>query len=218
MTTKPGDALAAARIYFGQEGYAVLRGVLSPTEAALCADYALLQSTDPEYFNEEPSLTAHGRYADALTEALLVRILPMMERVHGAPLLPCYSFLRIYRRGAELAAHLDRPSCEISTSITLGFRGTAHWPLWVGARQGAIALDLQPGDMLAYRGADLPHWRDRFEGELWVQAFLHYVSAQGEHAECRFDGREHVGPFDPRRQQRRLGAREQGKQKGDGGN
>lgn len=200
--TTGADPLAAAHVYFSQEGYAVLRGVLAPSEAALCADYALLQSSQPDYFTEEPALTSHGRYADALSEALLVRVLPIMERVHGAALLPCYSYLRIYRAGAELPAHLDRPSCEISTSITLGSSGATQWPIHIGARQGATAIELKPGDMLAYRGADIPHWRDRFEGELWVQVFLHYVVAEGPHASCRFDGREHLGPFDARRQKR----------------
>ncbi len=196
------DPLSAARVYFGHEGYAVLRGVLAPSEAALCADYALLQSSQPDYFTEEPALTSYGRYADALSEALLVRVLPIMERVHGAALLPCYSYLRIYRRGAELPAHLDRPSCEISTSITLGSSGAAQWPIHVGARKGATAIELGPGDMLAYRGADIPHWRDRFEGDLWVQVFLHYVAADGPHTSHRFDGRAQLGPFDPSRQQR----------------
>lgn len=198
------DPLAAAHGYFRDHGYAVLRGVLAPAEAALCTDYALLQATEPGYFSDEVSLTAQGRYADALTEALLLRMQPLMERVEGAPLYPCYSYLRIYRHGAELPQHLDRPSCEISTSITLGSREAARWPLCIGSSEGALALDLAPGDMLAYRGAMLPHWRDRFEGTLWIQVFLHYVRADGEHADYRFDGRERIGPFDRRRQRRRL--------------
>lgn len=203
------DPLAAAHDYFREHGYVVLRGVLAPAEAALCADYALLQATDPGYFSEEAPLTAQGRYADALTEALLLRLQPLMERVEGAPLHPCYSYLRIYRRGAELPQHLDRPSCEISTSITFGAREATRWPLYIGARGGALALDLAPGDTLAYRGAVLPHWRERFDGGLWVQAFLHYVRADGPHADYRFDGRERIGPFD-RRRQRRKPPREEG--------
>lgn len=202
-------ALAAAHDYFRDYGYAVLRGVLAPAEAGLCADYALLQANDPEYFSDEATLTARGRYADALTEALLLRVQPLMERVEGAALHPCYSYLRIYRRGAELPQHLDRPSCEISTSITFGAREATRWPLCIDTRRGPLALDLAPGDMLAYRGAKLPHWRERFDGGLWVQAFLHYVRADGPHAAYRYDGRERIGPFDCRRQRRNL-PREEG--------
>jgi hypothetical protein len=190
--------------HFRDHGYSVLRGVLSPSEAELCTGYALLQSQVEGYFTIEQPLTARGRYADALSESLLLRVLPLMQEVAGGPLFPCYSYLRIYQEGAELPRHLDRPSCEISTSLTLGGDGGSPWPLCVEAGGEDLALQLAPGDMLAYRGADLPHWRDRFEGRHWVQVFLHYVRADGEHAAYRFDGRERIGPFDPATQRRVL--------------
>lgn len=192
--------------HFREHGYSVLRGVLSPSEAELCAGYALLQSQMEGYFSIEQPLTARGRYADALSESLLLRVLPLMQEVAGGPLFPCYSYLRIYQGGAELPRHLDRPSCEISTSLTLGGDAGSSWPLCVEAGGEDLALQLAPGDMLAYRGADLPHWRDRFEGRHWIQVFLHYVRADGDYAEYRFDGRERIGPFDPSRQRRALPA------------
>jgi hypothetical protein len=190
--------------HFREHGYSVLRGVLSPSEAELCAGYALLQSQVEGYFTMEQPLTARGRYADALSESLLLRVLPLMQVVAGGPLFPCYSYLRIYQAGAELPRHLDRPSCEISTSLALGGDAARPWPLCVEAGGKDLSLPLAPGDMLAYRGADLPHWRDRFEGRHWIQVFLHYGRADGDHADYRYDGRERIGPFDPARQRRVL--------------
>lgn len=201
----PAPPIAAARAYFANHRYAVLRGVLGAAESATLAQYALLQATQPGYFADESALSARGRYADAMTESLLMRMQPLMEAVEGAPLHPCYSFLRIYQHDAELPAHRDRPSCEISTSITLGFRDADRWPICVDGG-GAVAIDLAPGDMLVYRGAEVAHWRDRFAGGLWVQAFLHYVRADGPHAQCRFDGREALGPFDGAHHARQLPA------------
>ncbi|GAA4863635.1 hypothetical protein [Luteimonas vadosa] len=208
--TRTDPVLQQCSRHFRAHGYSVLRGVLSPSEAELCAGYALLQSRTEGYYAIEQPLIARGRYADALSEALLLRVLPLMEKVAGESLFPCYSYLRIYQNGAELPAHLDRPSCEISTSLTLGSDGRAPWPLCVKADGQDLALQLAPGDMLAYRGAELPHWRERFEGRHWIQVFLHYVRAEGPYADYRFDGREHIGPFDPARQRRRLPADQPG--------
>jgi hypothetical protein len=198
--------MANTSAHFREHGYGVLRGVIGAAEAELCAGYALLQSNVPGYFQVEQALTARGRYADALSETLLLKMLPLVQRATGAALHPCYSYLRIYQRGAELPRHLDRPSCEISTSLTLGGRAPGPWPLCVHSGGRDLALELEPGDMLVYRGADVPHWRERFEGEHWVQVFLHYVRQDGPHAAYRYDGRERIGAFDPSRDRRDLPA------------
>ena len=190
---------------FRESGYTVLRAVISADSAALATRYALLQQHWPAYYEREDMFRAAiGRYADALSESLLLKLKPAVEKATGLELLPCYSYLRIYGRGAVLPKHLDRPSCEISTSLALGFQADKLWPLCVESGQAPKALELAPGDMLIYRGADVPHWRDSFEGEWWVQTFLHYVDAHGEYTDFKFDGRERIGPFDKLSMQRHF--------------
>ena len=58
--------------------------------------------------------------------------------------------------------------------------------------------------MLVYRGADVPHWREAFDGKWCVQTFLHYVDADGQYTDFKFDGRERIGPFDKATMQRRF--------------
>jgi len=182
---------------FRRSGYTILAQAVSPESARFMATYALLQQKWPGYYQPEQMFRAAlGRYADALSEALLLELKPLVERATGLELLPCYSYLRIYGNGAVLPKHLDRPSCEISTSLTLGFKAPASWPLCVQADGMDNSLALMPGDMLVYRGADVPHWRDTFTGEYWVQTFLHYVDANGQFTDFKFDGRERIGPFD----------------------
>lgn len=204
LPTDTGDVLEQCGVYFRAHGYGVLRGVLSASEAELCAQYALMQTGVPGYYKFEAGLTAQGRYADPLAECLLLKFHPWMERIAGGGLFPCYSYLRVYQSGAELQRHLDRPSCEISTSLTLGMDSSRPWALELAAGGKELAVQLAAGDMLVYRGADLPHWRRRFEGKYWVQVFLHYVRVDGPHAEYRFDGRDAIGPFDPTTQRRRF--------------
>jgi hypothetical protein len=190
---------------FRKRAYTVLPSVITPESAGLMAAYALMQRNWPRYYEREDMFhAAIGRYADALSETLLLELKPAVERATGLELLPCYSYLRIYGKGARLPKHLDRPSCEISTSLTLGYQAPTLWPLCVEHDGAQTALELAPGDMLIYRGADLPHWREPFAGEYWVQTFLHYVDANGGFTDFRFDGRERIGPFDKLTMQRKF--------------
>jgi SEC-C motif len=182
---------------FRRSGYTVISQAISPESAGLVATYALLQQKWPLYYQpEEMFRAALGRYADAMSESLLLELQPLVERGTGLKLLPCYSYLRIYGNGAILPRHLDRPSCEISTSLALGFKAPAPWPLSLQTDGVDKSVTLMPGDMLIYRGADVPHWRETFTGDYWVQTFLHYVDANGQFTDFKFDGREHIGPFD----------------------
>lgn len=54
-----------------------------------------------------------------------------------------------------------------------------------------IKVNLNPGDMLIYRGCELEHWRNKFEGKECAQVFLHYNKA-GKNSNL-MDGRLHLG-------------------------
>ena len=48
--------------------------------------------------------------------------------------------------------------------------------------------------MLIYRGCEMEHWREAFEGETCAQVFLHYNDASYEEAEKnKYDGRPFLG-------------------------
>lgn len=189
---------------FDEVGYVVLPNLVAAATARLCAGYALANRLLPGYYVSEPEFTAWGRYADALGEVVLAQSREAVEAATGQALFPAYSYLRIYGSQAELPRHTDRPSCEFSVTLTLGGESPAPWPIWIEGQAGAHAVTLAPGDALIYRGAVLPHWRERFDGRFWVQLFLHYVARDGEFASCRFDGRSRLGPLirggDPRRE------------------
>ena len=55
-----------------------------------------------------------------------------------------------------------------------------------------ISLTLESGDMLVYSGCELEHWREAFEGNVCVQAFLHYNDAKSKNPNL-WDGRPHPG-------------------------
>ena len=57
--------------------------------------------------------------------------------------------------------------------------------------QKGVKINLNVGDMLMYKGCELEHWREPFDGEMCVQVFLHYNKKGKDSNE--FDGRLHLG-------------------------
>ena len=133
-------------------------------------------------------------YGDLIMDGLLSALLPEIEEASGLKLFPTYSYFRVYKRGDRLAKHVDRPSCEISVSLCLGFEEGESWPIWIEAPSVATSVILNPGDALLYRGMECPHWREVLEGDRQAQIFLHYVNQNGPCAAWKFDkGRSTAG-------------------------
>lgn len=137
-------------------------------------------------------------YGDFIMDGLLEKLLPDVESAFAGKLFPTYSYFRVYKNGDVLARHTDRPSCEISVSLCLGFEGGKSWPLCIEGPHGTSSADLTPGDALIYRGMECPHWREAFEGVRQAQVFLHYVDQNGPCAEWKFDKRSSIKASPPR--------------------
>ena len=141
------------------------------------------------------SEAVHGA---AAFDSLLEQLLPHFEAASGLKLYPTYSYARLYTtHGEELKNHRDRPACEISATLTLGFDGDV-WSIYMGDDEDKTVnvskIDMAVGDAVMYRGCDKWHWREPyFEGQWQAQVFLHYVDANGPHAEWKYDKRESLG-------------------------
>jgi hypothetical protein len=145
----------------------------------------------------------HGRYADLLSETLLLYAKPEIEKHIGLELIPTYSFFRIYNPGDTLMFHRDRDACEITCSITIGtnyHEVDEIWPLMIDAKgRNAIArLLLGPGDAAVYKGCELAHgrgmWEYDNENAYHIQLMLHYVDANGPFAKTeKYDKRTQIG-------------------------
>lgn len=131
---------------------------------------------------------------DVFIDGLLVDFLPLVEEITRLKLFPTYSYFRVYRRGDVLVKHKDRPSCEITLTLCLGYEAELAWPLFLESPEGVLSIALEPGDALLYRGTQWTHWREPMDGYLTAQAFLHYVDQNGPHAEWKYDKRREL-PF-----------------------
>ena len=131
-----------------------------------------------------------AKYGGLLTDTLMVVLKSTIERETNLKLIPTYSFFRLYRKGDSLPKHNDRPQCEISVSLCVGWKGEQQWPLFLEGNP--ILLDV--GDLAIYRGVEAEHWRDPLEGEEQAQIFLHYNDIDGPYGETNlYDGRPFIG-------------------------
>ena len=122
---------------------------------------------------------------------LLVEKIPAVQSFCEEPVLPTYTYARIYGNGESLPAHEDRDACELSLTLNLG--ADQVWPIWLRTPQGAsVSVLLQPGDALMYLGCETTHWREPFAGVRCSQVFLHYVFSYGTRAHAYFD-KQRVG-------------------------
>jgi predicted 2-oxoglutarate/Fe(II)-dependent dioxygenase YbiX len=104
----------------------------------------------------------------------------------GEPVIPTYTYARVCKNGSILERHRDREACEIS--ITLHLSGDNKWPIHIQKPNGEeVELVLESGEAMMYLGCSADHWRNQFQGQEYVQVFLHYVRSRGENAWAAFD-------------------------------
>lgn len=190
------DPMEQARQVFALQKYVAIHNFLPGEVLTIFSMYPTFQERRfGRHIDDQVPADAHSTYADPLTECLLVMIQPLVEEVVGKKMLPAYSYYRNYRAGAELTPHTDRPSCEYTVSICLAFSyddESYRWPLTVGEQD----ITMNPGDLVIYKGAELNHARVPFPGSeraVHSQAFLHYIAADGEYTDEKYDKRPALG-------------------------
>ena len=192
-------------------GYKIVHGAISPDLANFVYNYFILKRRAVEWLMEnhshvkdigikknlygtwrDPAVpNTYSVYGDAVGDTLLMKLLPVMKKFTELNLSPCYSYVRLYKKGDILKKHKDRPSCEISTTLHLGGE---PWDIYLEGE----AISLRVGDMLIYKGEEMEHWREKFEGEICAQVFLHYNNSEGPLGKKNlYDKRPALGlPFD----------------------
>jgi len=139
----------------------------------------------------DPQVPGHfSCYSDYGGETILNNLKPLIEKNTNLKILPTYSYLRVYTYGAYLKQHKDRPSCEISG--TLNISGDM-WPIYMIKNKKRIDVELSPGDLLLYKGAEIEHGRDEFKGNHCTQLFLHYVEENKKYKKYIYDQRKYIG-------------------------
>ena len=181
--------------------YKLIKNAISGELASFLRDYLLMKEVNcftmrkQKYsfynkehgvFGEEQLDGAFAIYGDSAMETLLIKFKKDLENIFDMKLIPTYSYARVYRTGNILHRHIDRPACKLSTTLHLG---GDPWFIYLEDNNKEIEFLLNPGDMLAYKGCDLFHWRNKFKGEMCAQTFLHYTDDE----KLLNDKRDHLG-------------------------
>ena len=198
---------------FKNKGYVLVKDVLDKSMCAFLYNYCkmryvnLLDFKDtPWYRDKIDGLMGDGQcenaaswYSDPLFESLLVQLLNTVSSVTNTALHPNYSYWRMYVNRNILKKHIDRPACELSTTMCIGYDianlsdKSYNWPMYIKAKKKkAESITMDPGDMLVYKGCELEHWREPFKGNNHAQCFLHYNDVKNGKGK-KFDGRPRLG-------------------------
>jgi hypothetical protein len=173
---------------FDKNGYVHLKGFLDLNN---CKELTqeLNKYIERGETNKDPQcLLSEAIHGTPTFDKLLEDLLPHFEQACGKRLYPTYSYARLYKPGEELKKHTDRPACEISATVTLGFEGNP-WSIYMAGNK----VNMQVGDAVLYRGMEIEHWREKYtEGQWQAQVFLHYVDADGPHADQKYDKRKRL--------------------------
>ncbi len=206
---------------FMKKRYTVIRGIIPKDIIELTIDTWKAAEKTPTYTDqmqrENRDITfkspkesigkTQGGYCTPWGIALHQYVWKQLEHYIDLPLRQTYSYSRKYDRGAYLASHVDRPSCEVSATLCLDYKTDDQrpWPIWIRGDQNYAGWDgdevqaitqkipnrqreanncsqvmLEPGDLLLYQGPNAPHWRDYLLGDYSYHIFLHFYNLRSE--------------------------------------
>lgn len=188
---------------FQKNKYCVVKNIIPPLLAEFCSKYLQMKKANYRVLKDSryisPFNNDHGYYidpqvpntyaifGDQAMETLFHYIKPALEKVTKLKLVETYAYARVYKKGDILKKHTDRSACEVTTTLNLG---GDLWPIYVSNKK----FVLKPGDILAYKGCELKHWREPFEGNMCVQVFHHFNNKTNSKVEInQYDSRPMLG-------------------------
>lgn len=207
---------AALRQHYHHHGYTVLRaaapvevarGLLGLISHAAQRPEIAERMKSPPTVNTKPSYEFHSSQFPAVF-GFHWGLTSRLADVTGKRLAPSYSFFRAYQQGDRCTVHSDRPACDHSVSLALGYSDGIVWPIEIGSRfrkleeantlkiadafggEDYASVALNPGDAIVYKGVNHRHGRITPNPNRWsAHLFLHWVDLDGPFADWAFDRR-----------------------------
>lgn len=183
--------------FFNTNRYVYLSDVIPKEKCMELTNYIFSLKNQGKMTKDEQCPKSWSIYGDPVLDEILKNLAGPLSNIIGTELLPTYTYCRIYEPGEILKRHIDRESCEISGTLTLGYDPESEiWPIFFTKDSNDLAgnhIAIDTGDMVLYRGNELIHWRPEYIGKWQVQVFFHFVDANGKHKEWIFDKRQNIG-------------------------
>jgi hypothetical protein len=169
-----------------ENNYLVIPNFISKERSKELSEEFVNHSKTANFHSDPQAPNSFASYNYISFLELLCEKTPRVSESVGETVLPTYSYARVYGNQDKLIPHCDREECEIS--ITLHLDGDQPWHIWVKTKKGEDkGIVLNPGDAMVYLGSEGLHWRNPYQGDRYVQVFLHYVQSRGKYSEYYFD-------------------------------
>lgn len=139
---------------------------------------------------DDQAPTCRSYYGLPFVNTLLGMLCRKVATETGKNVLPSYSYCRNYLKNSSLAPHTDRAACEYSLTVNLS--QDHPWPIFMGGEP----VTLKKGEACLYKGCEIEHYREPFEGTEYIQVFLHYVDADGPYKNHAWDVTHFTNPND----------------------
>lgn len=183
---------------FKENGFYVIRNFLDKDFVDFINQYFFTRINAGQATLGDPQApNSYSFYGDPLMDTILGESVEKLSEIAGYNLLPTYTYTRLYGKDDELKVHRDRPSCELSATLSLGHPNDESInPIFFSRNENlsdAVEIRLNPGDLCLYHGCDLYHWRPKFTQKWYLQSFLHYVNANGPFKDFLYDKRQYLG-------------------------
>ena len=191
------NTVESLKVGFKKNKYVKVEKFIEDDICALMNNYCVANLVaKPSMINEDllrgenDNSKTHTVGSDLLMETFLFTYQDKIESIVDLELCPSYSFYRVYKKGDLLKRHIDRPACEISATLTLGFdlgempEDEYNWGIFMNGNE----VKMHPGDLVIYRGFEVEHYREPFKGAYQAQVFLHYIDKKGPfYPEFKYD-------------------------------
>ena len=200
-TVETRSEIARAGEYFLRNRYAVLRGVIPSSQIRALQTY--YRDYVDLGFMKLGDRIVDRRFRqpnEPVARTFHLSMTRLMSSLAGRQLKPSYCYASAYIGGADLKPHIDREMCEYSFSFQIDYQplpdnGVSPWPLYLSTRplsdeerysldwadfpansEMEKAINLGNGDVLAYKGCELAHYRHPLPAEhKSTSLFFHYV-------------------------------------------
>lgn len=181
---------------FEKNGYIVYRNFLPKDFCNFALHYFKVKQDTLEYTIDPQCPKSKSFYADVFTDTILKTSCNKISSIINVDLIPTYSYTRVYAKKENLVKHLDRPECQFSVTLSLGYpekQGISSIFMSKNKDSRGAEVKLDIGDICIYRGDIIYHWRKPFTQDWYLQAFLHYVDKEGPYKNRLYDGRYSLG-------------------------
>ena len=178
--SEPSQRWEPLKESWNQDGFVIVRGLLSRDFCAQAADYFYRQPAKIERWHDMEGIKRASMNNSPLMRLVHQTTEPMARYLLG-DIKTSYSFTASYETGTILPRHTDRPQCKFNASIMLGSDPAGadlrQWPLFIDVGGKVSAIKLDAGDGVFYTGTKDPHWREVLPSSLStvLGTFFHYV-------------------------------------------